>query len=253
MGAEMMNQEIYGNDSGSSTQNSSRFGFYSAISTTIITLVTFGFAITAIPNSGAYCIADCVEYPYLDIMAEYPRDFLWMPLAILLILAYVALMVSIHFNAPVQKKIFSQVGLSFAVIAATILACNYFVQFSVIPMSLVNNETEGLALWIQYNPHGLFIALEELGYLVMSLSFIFMAPVFVRGTRLESAIRWIFVIAFILSIVSLAVIAIQYGLVREDRFEILVISIDWLVLIINGVLLSIVFRKQMMEIKPPSG
>ena len=30
---------------------------------------------------------------------------------------------------------------------------------------------------IQYNPHGVFIALEEPGYLVMSLSFLFMAPV----------------------------------------------------------------------------
>jgi len=24
---------------------------------------------------------NCVEYPYLDTLAQYPRDFLWMPLA----------------------------------------------------------------------------------------------------------------------------------------------------------------------------
>ena len=122
---------------------------------------------------------------------------------------------------------------------------DYFIQFSVIPMSLTNGETEGLAMLIQYNPHGVFLALEELGYLVMSLSFLFMAPVFANKNRLESAVRWIFVIAFILVIVSLVVISINYGLDRQDRFEVAVLSIDWLVLIINGVLLSIVFRRQL--------
>lgn len=45
--------------------------------------------------------------------------------------------------------------------------------------------------------------MEEAGYLVMSLSFLFMAPVFANRSRLESAVRWIFIIAFILVIVSL--------------------------------------------------
>jgi len=42
-------------------------------------------------------------------------------------------------------------------------------------MSLMNSETEGLAALIQYNPHGVFLALEELGYMIMSLPFLFMA------------------------------------------------------------------------------
>ena len=243
----MTNKDSFGQDSGLSTSNSNRFGYYSAILTTVITIVTFGFAMIAIPISGANCPGDCVEYPYLDTVSQFPRDFLWMPLAIMLVLAYVTLMVSIHSYAPRQKKIFSQVGLSFAIIAAAILVGDYFIQFSVIPTSLMNSETEGLAMLIQYNPHGVFIALEELGYLVMSLSFLFMAPVFANTNRLESAVRWIFAIAFILAIVSLAVISINYGLERQDRFEVAVISIDWLVLIINGVLLSIVFRKQMKK------
>ena len=213
--------------------------------------MTFGFAVVAIPISGANCPGNCVEYPYLDTVSQFPRDFLWMPLAIGLVLAYVALMTSIHTYASSQKKIFSQVGLSFALIAATILAADYFIQFSVIPMSLTNNETEGLAMLIQYNPHGVFLALEELGYLVMSLSFLFMAPVFVNKSGLESAVRWIFVIAFILVIVALVVISINYGLDRQDRFEVVVLSIDWLVLIINGVLLSIVFRRQLKAEQKP--
>jgi hypothetical protein len=154
-------------------------------------------------------------------------------------------MASIHSYASREKKVFSQIGLAFALIAAAILAGDYFIQFSVIPMSLINSETEGLAMLIQYNPHGVFLALEELGYLVMSLSFVFMTPVFASRNRLESAVRWVFVIAFILAIVSLGLISIIYGLDREDRFEVVVLSIDWLALIINGVLLSIIYRRQL--------
>lgn len=243
----MRNDDGFGTDSGAS--NANRVGYYSALLTTVITVVTFGFAMVAIPISGANCPGDCVEYPYLDTVSQYPRDFLWMALAIVLVLAYVTLMTSIHSYAPGHKKIFSQVGLSFALIAAVILVADYYIQFSVIPISLMNSETEGLALLIQYNSHGVFLALEEAGYLLMSLSFLFMAPVFANKSRLESAVRWIFVIAFVLAIVSLVVISIIYGLERLDRFEVAVLSIDWLVLIVNGVLLSMVFRRQLKENK----
>jgi hypothetical protein len=229
---------------GALSRVTSQVGFYSAVATVVLTLVTFGFAMTAIPISGANCLGDCVEYPYLDTVTQYPKDFLWMPLAILMVLAYVTLMVSIHASASDHKKIFSQIGLAFALIAAVVLVSDYFIQFSVIPMSLVNNETEGLAMLIQYNPHGVFIALEELGYLMMSLSFLFMAPVFVNKERTVSAIRWIFIIGFVLVILSLIVISINYGLDRLDRFEVVAISVNWLVLIVNGVLLGILFRKQ---------
>lgn len=72
-----------------------------------------------------------------------------------------------------------------------------------------------------------------------------MAPVFANRSHLESAVRWIFVIAFIVAIVSLAVISVNYGLGRQDRFEVVVLPIDWLVLITNGLLLSIVFRREL--------
>ena len=221
-----------------------RFGFYSALCTALLTTVTFGFALYAIPISGANCLENCVEYPYLDTAARFPRDFMWMPLAILLVLAYVTLMVSIHTYAPGSKKTFSQAGLSFALMAATMLASVYFIQFSVIPISLMKGETDGLAALIQYNPHGVFIAMEELGYLLMSLSFLFMAPVFAGRSRLERAVRWIFAGAFFLAIAALIAISLIYGLERLDRFEVAVISIDWLVLIVNGILLSILFKRQ---------
>ena len=143
-----------------------RVGFFAALVTTVITLVTFGFAITAVPISGANCLADCFEYPYLDTISQFPKDYIWMPLAILMILAYVVLMVSIQAYASRDRKIFGQIGLAFAIMAALILLGDYFVQFSVVPVSLMHGETEGITLLTQYNSHGPFIVLEELGYLI---------------------------------------------------------------------------------------
>ncbi len=229
-----------------STRTTHRVGYYAALLTTIITVITFGFAMIAIPISGANCPpGECVEYPYLDTVSQFPRDFLWMPLAMLLVLIYLILVVAIQAYAEDHKKIFGQIGLVFAVISAVILLGAYFTQFSVVPVSLMNGETNGLPLLIQYNAHGVFIALEELGYLMMSLSFLFVAPIFVQRSRLESTIRWIFVAGFGLTIAVLIVISIMFGLERLDRFEVFALSIDWLVLIINGVLLSMVFRRHL--------
>ncbi|MBN1397975.1 MAG: hypothetical protein JXA06_08080 [Bacteroidetes bacterium] len=224
-----------------------RFGFYSSIALTVITLITFGFAMTAIPISGAFCSGDCIEYPYLDTLNQYPKDFLWMYFAILLTITYVCFMASIHYYVSNEKKIFSQTGLIFSIISTVILAGAYFIQSSVIPASLMNGETEGVAMLIQYNPHGVFVVLEEIGYIMMSISFLFIAFAFTKKSRIEKSIRWIFISAFILTVISFTIITIQHGIMRKDRFEVAVISIDWLVLIVNGILISKVFNRAIKQ------
>ncbi len=226
---------------------SHQVGLYSSVLTVLLTIITFGFAITAIPISGANCREGCIEYPYLNTVAQFPKDYLWMIPAIILMLLYVIWMVSIHVYAAPSKKIFGQIGLSFALMSALILISDYFIQFSVVPVSLMNGETEGITLLTQYNAHGIFIVLEELGYLLMSLSFVFIAPVFSNSNRLENSVRWIFIGGFVLAFVALAIFSAIYGLDRQDRFEVTIISIDWLVLIVNGILLSRVFKKQLRE------
>jgi hypothetical protein len=235
------------------TATSNRVGLYAAILTALTTLVTFSLAIIAIPNSGAGCREECVEYPYVNTLSEFPRDYLWMPPAMLLIVFYVILIVSIHTYAAQHKKVYSQIGLSFALIAAGMLLSDYYIQFSVVPVSLMNQETDGIALLTQYNAHGVFIVLEELGYLLMSLSFLFLAPVFANRGRLASVVKWVFITGFVLTIVFFVVISINYGLDRMDRFEIAVISINWLVLVTNGVLLSLLFRRQLKVRREPYG
>jgi len=77
----------------------------------------------------------------------------------------------------------------------------------------------------------------------MGISFLFIAPVFINKSPLETIISWIYIIAFILIVLSFIVVTVKYGVVRQDRFEVIVLSIDWLVLITNGILTSIVFKR----------
>ena len=66
------NPEV-GTESLTATPN--RVGLYSAILTALTTLVTFSLAIIAIPNSGAGCRENCVEYPYVNTLSEFPQDY----------------------------------------------------------------------------------------------------------------------------------------------------------------------------------
>jgi hypothetical protein len=224
------------------SRSTSRLGVWAAILTTVFALLALGLGITTPPRSGPFCVSEPIPYPYTDAAEYVPRDYLWMYPATLLALVFVVLMACIHRYAPEDRKIFSLVGLSFAVISATALATDYFIQLAVMQPSLIKGETEGLSLFSQYNPHGIFIALEDLGYSMMSVAFLFAAFVFGGREKLERAVRWVFIINFVLAAASLAILAAYYGYDLEYRFECAIILINWVTLIVAGLLLSRVFR-----------
>ena len=113
----------------------------------------------------------------------------------------------------------------------------------------MKGETEGIALLTQYNDHGVFIALEELGYLLMSLSLFLMALTFSRRSSLEKNLKRVLTLPFILTIVSLVAFLVQYGVDRSYRFEVATISFVWLMLIIAGVMAAVYFRQRMRIIQ----
>jgi hypothetical protein len=129
-------------------------------------------------------------------------------------------------------------AVALAIAATVVLVPTYFVQSSVVPASLAAGETEGITLLTQYNPHGVFIALEEVGYLLMSVSFLAMVPVLKgQGTTMR-VVRWLFAAAFVIPALALIAYSVAHGLDRMDRFEVVVISVNWLVLISSGVLIA---------------
>jgi hypothetical protein len=222
-----------------------KFGFYSSIALMILTIITFGLAMIAIPPSGPNCPGNCMDYPFADLLNYYPRDYYWMYLVVFQIFAFMIFVVSLHNNTSGEKRIFSSIGLAFAMVSSTVLLADYFIQFAVIPISMMKGETEGIALLTQYNGHGIFIALEELGYITMSIALFFLAPVFSSTNRLNKSIRWILFLPLILNIISFVLYSIKFGINRHYRFEVASISIDWLFLIVVSILISIYFKRQL--------
>jgi hypothetical protein len=207
----------------------------------LLTLATFLIAFNTPPLSCPGCTAGCFTYPFSDVGSRFPRDYYWMYPAILLSLVYYVLMVSLHLFARAEKKVFSQLGMSFALASTAVIVIDYFLQLSVIQPGVVLGETDGIAFLSQFNPHGVFTALEETGLLMMSLSMLCMAPAVAGNTKVEKAIRWLFVACFALNVMSLGLYSALYGIHREYRFELTTISINWLTLVTSVILLSIMF------------
>lgn len=226
-----------------------KFGFYTAISLIVMTIITWILAMKAVPASGPYCPGDCMDYPFEDLILYYPRDYYWMYLAVFQVFAYLIFIISNHFTTQNENKLFSFLSIAFAVITATVLLIVYFVQFSVVPISVMNGETDGVALLTQYNDHGIFIAMEELGYITMSISFLFLAFIFTNKTRLEKSLRIILILGFIFTVFSFVFYSVKFGIDRSYRFEVAAISINWITTITTGILVSIFMRKRLKKIK----
>ena len=231
------------------SKNELKFGLYSALSVVILTIITWGFGMIAVPPAGPYCPGDCMSYPFPDILMYYPRDYYWMYISIFQLFAYLVFFVSFHFIAPIEKRLFSFISVAFALISAIVLLIAYFVQFSVVPASVMNGETDGIALITQYNGHGIFIAMEDLGYITMSISFLFLAFIFSMKNRLEKTIRLILLMPFLLTVLSIVFYSFKFGIDRSYRFEVAAITINWLVTITAGILICIYLKNRLKMIE----
>jgi hypothetical protein len=164
--------------------------------------------------------------------------------ALLVAPLFVVLVADIHERTAPQRQRFSRVALAFGLIAATVLTADYFIQLRFVQPAVLKGELEGLAPLTQYNPHGVFIALEEAGYVVMAAAFLFAGLALSTEHRLARALRVIFVGGFAIVAASFVAFSAWYGHDVEYRFEVMAISIDWSVLIVAGTLLAVAYRRR---------
>ncbi|EEW51274.1 hypothetical protein HMPREF0290_0113 [Corynebacterium efficiens YS-314] len=225
------------NTSSSASHTTARIGVIMAVALTVLTAVTFILALTALPNK--------VPYPFNQdvIVEQWPGDYLWMPPAMLLMVVFVGVLAALHEQAGPDRRIYSLIALGMGIPAATVLVINYYLQFTVMPISLEKDQLDGWALFTQYNPQGIFIALEELGYMLMSLVLLAVAPVVTGPGRVAKTLRVLLALQFVVMVLSLMLISALLGRERGDIFEITVITLVWVVLLIAGPLLAIWFRR----------
>jgi hypothetical protein len=113
-----------------------------------------------------------------------------------LTLLAVVLMESIHHQLALSRGLLSRIAVAFTTMGAAILVVDYASQLTFLQPALLLGETEGLSPWSQYNPHGIFIALENVGYVLLSFAFLFVGAAMV-GTPWKpgaqpvgSRLRW---------------------------------------------------------------
>jgi hypothetical protein len=106
-------------------------------------------------------------------------------------------MASIHSYAPQEKKVWSEIGLSFAIVYAALLIWNYYLQLTVVRINphlytwLTMGFTRDTAFW----------SLETIGYALMGLAALFVLPVLAKG-RIELVIRWCFAVNAVFTVLG---------------------------------------------------
>lgn len=101
---------------------------------------------------------------------------------------FAVLMVSVHYYAPADRKIWSHLGIVFASIYAVLISINYYVQLTLVVPRMLRGDVEDIR-FLLFVPFDSFLyAVDILGYSFMSLSTLFAAFVF-RGPGLERTVR----------------------------------------------------------------
>ncbi len=167
-------------------------GFWSAVLATLFS-IGYGLALIVLLVSS---MASKTETPAgwqgieSFVTSFQPDQMLPLIPSLLLAPTFIVLMVSIHYYAAPDKKIWSHLGIAFALIYAVMACINYILQLTAVRLSIMNHETDGLAMFVMGNPHSLFWVLAS-AYAFMNLAMLFTAPVF-HGGKLERWVHWLF-------------------------------------------------------------
>jgi len=146
--------------------------------------------------------------------------------------SFLVVMACIHCYASNERKVFSLVGLSFAIIYATLISVNYFIQLTFVRQSTFNVEIFDMG-----NPQSMMWVIEILGYFFMGLSTVFTAFVFESG-RVEKLIKWLFITNGILGLLT----PIGYGLNLPLQIMLGGLIVWDIVMPISTALLAYLFR-----------
>jgi len=105
--------------------------------------------------------------------------------------AFVVLMVSVHYYASEERKIWTHLGLVFATIYAVLISINYYVQLTFVVPRLLQGDVDSVSLQpFLFVPFDSFLySVDILGYSFMSLATLFAAFAF-TGTGVERTVRW---------------------------------------------------------------
>jgi hypothetical protein len=104
--------------------------------------------------------------------------------------SFLVMMVAVHYYAEPSRKIWSHIGVLFALAYFVFVSIVYFTTLTVTMPNTLHGNAESVAL-LRYIPKSFLSGIDALGYTSMSLSTLFAFPVFSK-TGPERWIRWAF-------------------------------------------------------------
>lgn len=230
---------------------SSRFCAWLAGLMSLVATISLAVGVTTPVRSGPNCRNGCVPYPYTDAAAYVPRDYLWMYPAILTAVSFVVLAVCLTEWVPANRRWLGRAGTCPAGMGACALVVDYALQLTVVQPGLQSGETAGLSPLTQYNPHGLFIGLENAGYAILGAALVFLgAAIRTVASRRGRLVSWLFTLGGGATLVVLILFGAIYRARLDYRFEVVALGTIWLVLIASGALLAIMFAHDRRPDRP---
>ena len=223
--------------------NERRMATWAAAVTAAAATLALGIGVFTPPRGGVLCASGCIAYPYTDAAPFVAGDSIWIVPAIVMTLGFVIVTACLHELARPDGRLAGLVALALATLASALLVGDYAVHFMVVMPSLAKGDGALVTILSIYNPHGVFIALENAGYFVMGLAFLATAGAVAGTGGLERAIRWVFLVAGLLAVGGLVVFAAVFGTDLDVRYEVAAISVDYLALMVGGGLLAVLFGR----------
>ena len=148
-----------------------KVGFYAAILSVIFTIF--------------YCIPQILSTSKLLV---YPHDLFWLFLPSLFLgSTFLVTMISLHYSRVENLKLWTAIGIAFAVIYCTLTGTVYFVQLTVVIPAQLNGSLDNNHLLI-FKPKTFLMAVDCLGYFFMSLSTLFSAFAF----KNQEEYKWLY-------------------------------------------------------------
>ena len=155
------------------TKDAKTVGFWSAASATVLSLT--------------YVVAQLAEWLGWLGSDGGPESsstpfglFVLLTPSLLLGVAFLALLASVHRAAPPEKRVWSQTALAFGTVYAALIGLNYFVQLTLVAPRIAEGRTEGIEMFLFVPFDSFLYAVDILGYSFMSLATLFAAPIFER-------------------------------------------------------------------------
>jgi len=204
---------------------------------------------------GGLCTGACAAYPFDDpalIRDFVPVSFYWMYPTIGMLLALMVCVACLGAIWQGVSRLAPVLALVFTVIGTSVLISDYAIQLAVVAPSLLHREGAAVVALSLFNPHGAFVALEDVGYWTLGLAFFGIAATLRGASLAERVAHVIFLVGGILAVGALPALVVALGADLGYTYEIFVITVVDLALAVGGACVALGFRRRVVG-GPPAG